>query len=366
LSIKKKVFVAVTNDVSTDVRIEKICNYLIDKNFDVLVYGRLLKTTNKVDRKYKILRIKHFFNNHFLFYAEYNIRLLLFLIKFNFDHIISIDLDTLPSCFIISKIKKINLIYDCHEYFTEVPELQNRILVKKIWLFIEGLIIPKLKNAITVSRSISNEYKKKYGIDMNVLRNMPSKYNNYDEENVIIPTKNKFVLYQGVLNPGRGIKQMIRALYFLKNIDLVIIGYGKVENELKQFVKMHKMGKKVFFIGRIPSEKLMNYTKKASVGMVLEEPFGKSFEFSLPNKLFDFIHAEIPIIASSNIEIKKIVQENEVGLVVDNFEPKHIAEKVKLLIDNNELRNRIILNQQKIKNNFYWENDVSVLDRYFV
>ena len=78
--IKKKIFVAVTNDISTDYRVHKICNYLISKNYDVIVYGRTLPNTIPVIREYEIIRKKHFFNHNFLFYAEFNIRLFFYLI----------------------------------------------------------------------------------------------------------------------------------------------------------------------------------------------------------------------------------------------------------------------------------------------
>ena len=73
--IKKKIFVAVTNDISTDYRVHKICSYLIDKNFEIDVYGRILPNTISVNRAYKIIRKKHFFNNEVWFYAEFKLRL---------------------------------------------------------------------------------------------------------------------------------------------------------------------------------------------------------------------------------------------------------------------------------------------------
>ena len=110
---------------------------------------------------------------------------------------------------------------------------------------------------------------------------------------------------------------MIKALKFIDNLDLIIIGYGKVEEELKDFVLQEKMNSRVYFLGRISREALANYTKKATLGMVLEEPLGKSFEYSLPNKLFDYIHAELPIIAGNMPEISSVIKQYKVGVMVD-------------------------------------------------
>lgn len=361
----KKIFVAVTNDVSTDQRVHKTCKYLVNKGYDVTVYGRILPDTFEVERDYRIIRKKLLFNNNFFFYAEYNLRLLWFLIFRRYDFIWSNDLDTLPACFIASKLTKGELIYDSHEYFTETPELQGRKFVQKIWLIIENYFVPKVKNAITVSEPIARILTKKYGVKFNVLRNLPELDKNIKVEKVNFPTLNKTVLYQGVLNPGRGIKPMIDSLLFLENIDLVIIGYGKVKEELEEYVRSKKLEKRVHFLGRIAHEKLHNYTKIADVGMVLEEPLGKSFEYSLPNKLFDFIHANIPIISSPLVEVKKIVEEYKIGLVINNYEPKHIASIVEELIINKELIVKIKQFQQKAKNNFCWENEVQLLDKFF-
>lgn len=108
MAVTKKILVAVTNDVSTDQRVHKIANYLVAKNFKVEVYGRILPTTFKVLRSYKISREKHLFNHNFLFYAEYNFRLFLKILFGNYNYILSNDLDTLPACYLASKLKKGN------------------------------------------------------------------------------------------------------------------------------------------------------------------------------------------------------------------------------------------------------------------
>ena len=362
---QKHIFVAVTNDVSTDQRVHKISSYLVEKGFDVLVYGRILPTTFSVKRNYTIQRKKHFFNHNFLFYTEYNFRLFFKLLFYKCDYILANDLDTLPACFIASKFKKTELIYDSHELFSEGPELQGRNFVKGFWQFLERIFLPRINKSYTVSQSIANYYNKKYNANFDVIRNVPNLKREITKVDAKFPTDNKTVLYQGVLNPGRGIKPMIKALHLLKDIDLVIIGYGKVEAELREFVKNEMLENRVHFLGRIPHEELPNYTKLATIGMVLEEPLGLSFEYSLPNKLFDYMHAELPIICGNLPEIKNIVETHKVGVVVDDYTPEKIAKAVQNLIDNEALYYQIKLNQQKIKKGFCWENEQLLLDNYF-
>lgn len=362
---KKTIFVAVTNDVSTDQRVHKVCDYLVRNGFEVLVYGRVLPDTFLIDRSYTIKRKKHWFHHNFMFYAEYNIKLFLYLLVHKYDYILSNDLDTLPACFFGSKLKKTSLVYDSHELFSEGPELQGRKFVQGFWRRLENYFLPKLKNAYTVSNSIADFYKEKHQIEMGVIRNVPLLEKEFAPIKVSFPTKNKVVLYQGVLNPGRGIKSMIKALHFLDKIDLVIIGFGKVEEELKAFAKKEKLKFRVHFLGRIPHNALKNYTTLADIGMVLEMPLGKSFEFSLPNKLFDYIHAGLPIICGNLPEISNIVRAYKVGEIIENPTPENIAKAIKEITQNNALEEYIIENQQKAAKELCWEKERHLLDNYF-
>lgn len=361
----KNVFVAVTNDISTDYRVHKVSNYLISKKKSVTVYGRVLPNTIKVDRAYSIIRKKHIFNNNFWFYAEYNLRLFFFLLFRKYDFILSNDLDTLPACFFISKIKNVKLVYDSHELFSEGPELQGRKFVQNFWRKLEDFFLPKIKNSYTVSESIAEFYDKKYQNNMGVIKNVPFKENNSQPIKVGFPTSKRTILYQGVLNPGRGIKPMVLALKQIENLDLIIIGYGKVEEELKQFVSEQKIEDRVRFLGRIDRDKLFNYTKLATLGMVLEEPLGLSFTYSLPNKLFDYIHAELPIIAGNMPEISKIIVKYDVGVIVDDYSPETIAKSINHLLNDPKRQAQIKANQKKAKEILCWEKESQKLNQYF-
>lgn len=362
---KPKILVAVTNDVSTDQRVHKVSNYLISKGFEVVVYGRVLPDTFEVARDYSIIRKNHWFHNNFLFYAEYNIRLLFFLLTNKSEYILSNDLDTLPACYLASRFRKRELVYDSHELFTEVPELQGRKFVRNFWRRIEHIFLPKVKKAYTVSGEIAIFYKEKYNIDMGIVKNVPYLKDNNEKESISFPTTNKVVLYQGTLTENRGLKQTMLALNFLKDVDLVIIGYGKEEQNLKDFAKEQNLNHRVHFLGRILHERLHNYTKKADVGILLEEPVGLSFKYALPNKLFDYIHCELPILAFPLLEVKKIIELNNIGVLVENHEPKHIAEKIHTLLSDKKNISVIKSNQRKIREKYCWEEEQKKLAIYF-
>ncbi len=365
LSPKSRILLAVTNDISTDQRVHKTANYLIDKGFEVLVYGRILPDSFEVHRKYKITRKKHWFNNNFLFYAEYNIRLLLFLLRNQATYILSNDLDTLPACYVACSIKKTSLVYDSHELFTETPELQGRKFVQNFWRFIERLLLPKVKKSYTVSDGIASEYLKRYGIKMGVIRNIPYLKNGFKKEIVEFPTEHKVLLYQGILSENRGLKQTILALKYLQEVDLVVIGYGKEKRALVEFAQKEGIMHRVHFLGRIPYENLHNYTRKADIGILLEEPVGMSFEYALPNKLFDYIHCELPILAYPLFEVKKIITDYNIGVLVENHEPKQLALKITELLNDEDLIRQIKKNQREMKVAYSWEMEQKKLDVYF-
>jgi len=376
--IKKKIAIlSVTNDLTGDNRVHKVALTLIKCGFSPLLVGRKLKSSQAInDRNYQTKRMKLFFISGFLFYAEYNIRLFLFLLSQKSNLLIANDLDTLLANYLIYKLKsvffrkKVQLVYDSHELFTEVPELNNRPFAKKAWLLIEKIILPYIKRSYTVCDSIANEYRKKYDIKMQVVRNIPlcNKHKIKQLETIDLPkqfSNKKIILYQGALNIGRGVEHVIRAMEFINNAIFIIIGDGDITNKLKNIVKNKSLEGKVYFVGQISFNSLFAYTKKADIGIVLQEDLSLSYRYVLPNRLFDYIHSALPIITSDLPEIRKIISENEVGLFVSDLMPINLAEKIKLLINNTEKRKQIITNLKSIKEKYCWEKEEKKLIEMF-
>jgi len=230
---KQKIIVSVTNDLATDMRVDKICNSLLELNYDVLLVGRVLPNSIRVKRIYSTRRFKLWFNKGALFYANYNIRLFFFLLFNSFDVLWSNDLDTLWANHLAAKWKNKKLIFDSHEYFTEVPELVDRPKVKRFWKRIEQRILPQLKHISTVSPSIVDLYQKEYGIKVKLLRNVPVLHkSNVEVENIKEEGKS-ILIYQGAINVNRGIEHMIEAMQHVDNALLYIFGKGDILMKLK-------------------------------------------------------------------------------------------------------------------------------------
>lgn len=335
---KQKIIISVTNDLVTDQRVNRICCSFLDLNYEVLLVGRKLKNSLPVDRKYRIKRFNLWFNKGFLFYANYNVRLFFFLLFSKSTLLWSNDLDTLTANYLVSKLKGIKLIYDSHEYFTEVPELVNRPKIQKIWLTIEQWIFPKLKNVVTVSQQIADEYKSKYGVNITVIRNLPIKLKEYYEVKDIKIAGKKIILYQGWINVNRGLEPLIEAMQHVESTHLYIIGDGDIFDKIVQQVLDLNLQDKITLLGKIPFEFLPHYTHQADLGVSLEENVGLNYKYALPNKLFDYINAGVPVLTSDLPEMKKIVSTYKVGETISNITPNAIAKKINdLLNDNNRL-----------------------------
>jgi len=329
-----KTVICVTNDVVTDQRLYRMVTSLRAINPGILVIGRKRPATKLADDyPCKVLLMHLPFSKGFLFYASYNIALFIRLMRVNASVLIAIDLDTLPAVYLASLVKRVTLIYDCHEYFTEVPELVNRKFVRKVWLLIESLLLPRIKYSFTVSPSIAREYKIKYGLNMVVVRNLPIRFKNnnlsYSDLRMI---KGKNIIYQGSLNVGRGLEVAVSAMEYLPSVHLIIAGTGDIEAELKALSVRKGLSERVHFIGRVSPRELIALTKQADLGISLEEASCLSYYYSLPNKLFDYIQAEIPVLVSDLPEMADVVKTYNVGDVCNVSNAAELATIIKNML----------------------------------
>jgi glycosyltransferase involved in cell wall biosynthesis len=358
---KQKIIVSVTNDLATDQRADKICTTLMEQNYDVILVGRYQKYSQFIYRNYETKRFKLWFNKGPLFYANYNIRLFLFLIFTKPDVLWSNDLDTLPCNFLASRFYNIKLIFDSHEYYTEVPELINRPLIQSIWKRIEKMMLPKMRHVITVSQSIADLFEKKYQIKVSVLRNVPVLHKKeIGVENIKINGK-KIIIYQGAININRGIEYMVKAMKHLDNVVLYIFGTGDIAQEIVQLISHLKLQDKVIMKGIIPLSKLHEYTKQADLGLSLEEDAGLNYRYALPNKIFDYIHAEIPVLISNLPEMKQLVLQYELGDWIESHDPKHIAQKITAMLEDKENMAFWRVNCKKAALELNWDKEKKVI-----
>lgn len=361
----KTVVVSVSNDLFSDQRVKKMCNSIEKLGFNIVLLGRLLPDSKDItDRNYTIKRFKLCFNKGALFYAVLNIRLFFYLLFRKVDVLVANDLDTLLANFLISKIKGIPLVYDSHEYFTEVPELEGR-KAKKIWLKIEKSIFPRLKNIITVNKSIADIYKTKYGVDLKIIKNLPNKLNNFtplSKEELNIEHIHKYIILQGAgINIDRGAEELVEAMLDVSLSKLLIVGSGDVIHILKNRVLNSELKDKVFFIDKQSPERLKSYTYYAELGLSLDKDSNLNYRYSLPNKIFDYISLGVPVLVSDLVEVSSIVNDYKVGKVIKTHSSEEIAKEINLMLAQDS-KKLLHTNLQKAAEELNWENQDSIIN----
>ena len=333
----KRVVISVTTDLVTDQRVHRAALTLHEASYNVTVIGRRQKKSLPLPPQvYSTKRMKLFFERGPLFYMFFNLRLFLFLMFKRADILYSNDLDTLLPNFIASKLKHCELIYDCHEYFTGIPELKNRPAVRGIWKSIERFIFPKLKTIITVNDSLAKVYSEEYNKKVFVVRNLPLTPNKNvqpkTKKDFHLPEK-KLIIFQGAgINIDRGAEEALVAMHYVPDAVLAFVGSGDVIPKLKRKTADENMSDKVFFIDKLQPEKLRQLTRLAEIGLTLDKDTNINYRFSLPNKLFDYIHAGVPVLASPLPEVAAIVKGYDIGATIDNHSPKHIAAKINSML----------------------------------
>lgn len=360
----KKVIISVINDLSTDQRVHKVCSTLHKLGYSVTLVGREQRNSLFLaKRDYKTKRMFLFFEKGPFFYAEYQIHLFLYLLFHRSDVLVSNDLDTLLPNYLISKIKSANLVYDSHELFCEVPELQANPKKKSIWKRLEKWIFPKLKNVFTVNDSIAKIYGDEYKMKLKVVRNIPLlsnqlKIQKLSKSDLGLPLEKKIIVLQGAgINVDRGAEEAVESMQYVNDAVLVIIGSGDVMDILKQMVIDLKLNDKVKFIGKVTFEKLLQYTHHADLGLTLDKDTNVNYRYSLPNKLFDYIHAGVPILASNLVEIRQLIFQYNIGDCIDNHTPQHIADKINHILNDTETLQMWEKNTKIAATELNWENE---------
>jgi len=353
-----RIVLSVTNDLVTDQRVNRISLSLMKLGHQLTLIGRQLPDSLPVNKRpYNVKRMRLLFRKGALFYAEYNFRLFWHLLFSNYDVLVANDLDTLLANYLASVIRRKTVVYDSHEYFTEVPELIGRNFARNTWLKIERWILPKIKHTYTVCQSIADEYNRIYGINMQLVRNVPM--HKPDLKNLVRPDlpDTKLILYQGALNVGRGIEYVIEAMQYIDNATLVVIGDGDVRNMLHELTDKLALNERVRFIARIPFEQLYSYTCFADVGISLQDDWGLSYRYVLPNRMFDYIQANVPVLASPLPEMQSIVNQYGIGIVVENHEIQTIVKALKIMLSDDKLRETWKLNLKKAAQDLCWERE---------
>ena len=369
-----KIVNLVLNNFLNDSRVLKTSNSLLQLGNEVRVvalHEDSLKEHELISGVY-VHRIKLITKIWFRYRLIQIIKLFEFLIRFislyrNVDIIHCNDLAALfvGVCAKVTRPKLI-LVYDSHEFAINQIPYQSKI---SIWFHkvLESILIKYAQKVINVSDSIANEYCRMYSIPKPyLLLNCPlyveQPKNNFFRENLGINADQTIFLYQGKLSKSRNIGMLIKVFSEQKSDKnvLVLMGYGP----LKSFIqKKTQQQNNVFFYSAVSSDKLLNFTSSADFGILFYEDSCLNHRYCLPNKLFEYIMAGLPVLTSNLPEMKQLVETEGVGIVAEENTIEGFKKAVQdsLMLNYKGTQQRVFAARKK----YCWEEQEKVLKEIY-
>lgn len=358
----KKICITYLGNPFHDTRITNLKNSLEENKYEVKVIG-----FDWLDPDFKTYRKDNFVIHKLsktkfslLFYISFKILLLKELFKTKADIYFAEDIYSLPFVKFRTLFIKSKVYYNSRELYAFLGGLRNRKIIQRILTFIERLFIKQVDQVLTTGQMDSEFLEKFYGIKNTlVIRNIPKLKTAEDKvdlrKKLALPTETKILLYQGVLLDGRGVEIVIRNLSNIKNSVFVILGAGEKREKWERLAEECKVENRVFFLGSIPQSELISYTAAADLGICLIENISVSYYHALPNKLFEYIMAGVPVISSALPQMKKIVEDYKVGSCVDLEENIEIDTTINKMLENPNLLKEYKENCAKAAKELNWD-----------
>ncbi|MCU0334190.1 MAG: glycosyltransferase [Chitinophagaceae bacterium] len=334
----------VTNDLSFDQRMQRICGSLAAAGYHVTLVGRLLPHSRQLAAEaWQQVRLPVAATSGKQFYWQYNKALYKWLMQqlagtdASRTAICAIDLDTIVPVYMASRRTGALRMYDAHELFTELTEVKRRPLVHRAWRLVERLMVPRFERGYTVNTFIAGELQRRYGVRYAVVRNMPmpaaGAAADDEEPPELPPLPDRFLLYQGAVNEGRAFDKLIPAMRKVA-LPLVIAGDGNYMQQLRQLIQAHQLQHKVIMLGMQPPTLLRHITRRARAGITLFDNSGLNQYYSLANRFFDYVQAGIPQLCNDYPEYRLLCKQFEVALLLQQLDQQHIAAALnKLCLD---------------------------------
>lgn len=347
----KHIVCTVTNDLTYDQRMDRICTALVKAGYFVTLIGFEKTRSVPLEQKpYAQKRLSLLFKKGKLFYLEYNFRLFWYLLFRRYDIYNGIDLDTLLPVFMVARLKRKPVVYDAHEYFTELPEIVDRPLVRRAWVTLERMLLRHVRYNYTVSEAIAEALAARHRQTYHVIRNVPVL-----RAHASVPSQG-YILYQGALNKGRGLEQLFAAMRDV-DAELWIAGEGDLSESLRALAASMPHADRIRFLGYVKPAELKHITDAALIGVNLVEQLGLSYYFSLSNKFFDYIHAGIPQVTMHFPEYKRLNELYHVAVLVNDLEPQTLSTALNSLLRDKELYAACVQHTQSAKQELNWQRE---------
>jgi len=350
-------------DIHYDSRLSRCVETLSSCGYQVTV---LMATEKSEEREFTGAQIRSLFVRP---WASGKLRFLSFYLKALWpalrakaDCYFASDLYTLPIAYLAARLGHARLIYDSRELYSSIAALRDRRQTQRFWSYVERKIVPRTDAVFTVNDALAESISNRYSISKpTALLNCPSRQVVHRSGRLrtvlTIPPGSRILLYQGGLQQGRGIDIMLSVIKKVSGGVLVLIGNGNLKSLTLEIIKREGLDRKVFLLDAVPVSQLLEYTASADIGLCLIENFGASYYHSLPNKLFEYVAAGIPVVASNFPEIRHFVESNGVGLCVDPTSEHDVVKAIERLLTDTDLYRALVHHCIQTADRYTWENE---------
>ena len=270
------------------------------------------------------------------------------------------DLYTLAAMHAAARHHNGRLVYDARELYPHVAATAGRPWVRTMWRFVERRHIRHADAVFTVSDSIAERLAQTYGLPRPVvLHNVPPyrsvTSSGYLRAQTGTAPDTVVLLHQGQIQKDRGCLLLADAMRDVHGAVLVFLGGGPLKPLLRQHVRTASLDDRIRFFDPVPPDALLPVTASADAGITLLEDTCLNHRFALPNKLFEYLMAGLPVLASDLPEIRSVVETFEVGCVVDPADRAALVETLQRMVDDKPARARWAANAPRVFETFSWE-----------
>lgn len=272
------------------------------------------------------------------------------------------DLSSLPIGYMAKRRTNGKLVYDSHELFTELASLRR--LERPLFRVVERYLINRADEVITVCQSAATILSEKYRIALpNVVMNCPPRVGlrhgatSSLRQNAALADGVPIILYSGGFITGRALHNVVLSASYLNEGKIVFLGWGSIEQELKALVRDKMLVDRVLFLEPVPPEEVVEYIASASLGVTSFQFTSLNNYYATPNKLFEYIHAGLPVVGSNFPELKRVIEGYRLGKTFDPENPEDIASAINWVLSDKDRYEEMRRNALEAAKIFNWENE---------
>ncbi|WP_085626361.1 MULTISPECIES: glycosyltransferase family 4 protein [unclassified Pseudomonas] len=289
--------------------------------------------------------------------------LLVQMVRYGASVVHSHDVNTLPTAWLASRISRARLVYDAHEISTSREGYDS---FRRLVGMVEKRLMPSADGTITTTDARAKYFARAYQVTRPiVLQNRPRLTRcaptNRIREELGLAEQWPIVIYQGGLQQGRGLEKLIRVAAKVPDAYFVLIGGGRLAHSLSQLIEELELQDRVHIIPTVPLAELPSYTASADIGVQPIENTCLNHYTTDSNKLFEYLIAGLPVVATDFPEIRRIVRRHDVGVLVSSDDPTGLAHALNVLVSDANLREAYAQNARSTAVTLNWEEQESRL-----